>query len=91
MRNPVKLPCVGNALENMCTEILERDAGAGHKILDCARDDDVVGTPETCDPRSDVHGDAPYVVVRNFDFAGVNAGANRNFEGRSAVMMDCAQ
>jgi hypothetical protein len=32
-----------------------------------------------------------YVVVRNFDFAGVNAGANRNFEGRSAVMMDCAQ
>ncbi len=81
MRNPVKLPGVGNALENMCTEILERDAGAGHKILDCAGDDNVVGTPETCDPRGDVHRDASYVVVRDFDFAGVNAGANRYFEG----------
>src|SRR4029077_5311600 len=80
MRNPVKLPSVGHPLKNLRAKIFERDAGAGHKILDRARDDDVVGTSETCDPRGDVHSDAPYVVVRKFDFASVNACANRYSE-----------
>src|ERR1700731_1544418 len=80
MRNPVKLPGVRHAFENVRAEILERDAGAGHKILDRTRADDVVGTSETCDPRGDVHCDAPYVIVRNFDFASVNACANRYSE-----------
>jgi hypothetical protein len=44
MRNPVKLPGVGNALENVRAEILERDAGASDKILNRARDDNIVGT-----------------------------------------------
>src|SRR5271170_2746008 len=80
MRNPVKLPRVGNALENVRAKILERDAGAGHEILDRTRDHNIVGTSESCDPRGDVHSDAPYVVVGNFDFAGVNACANRYSE-----------
>jgi hypothetical protein len=53
MRNPVKLPRVGNALENVRAKILERDAGAGHKILDRARDHNIVGASEPCDPRCD--------------------------------------
>src|SRR5260221_8075843 len=80
MRNPVKLPGVRQPLKNMRAKISERNAGAGHKILDRARDDDVVGTYEICDPRGDVHCNAPYVVVRKFDFASVNACANRYSE-----------
>ena len=40
--NAVKLPIVGHALENVCAEILERDAGARCNILDGTRDEDVV-------------------------------------------------
>src|ERR1700732_427414 len=68
MRNPVKLPSVGHPLKNMRAKIFERDAGAGHKILDRARDDNIVGTSETCDPRGDVYCDAPNLKasVRHF-------------------------
>jgi hypothetical protein len=41
--NAVKLPIVGHALENVCAEIFERDAGARYNILDGTRDEDVVG------------------------------------------------
>jgi len=75
--NAIKLPIVGHALENMCPEIFEGDAGARHNILDGARDDDVVGTSKTRYPRCDVHCDAPDIVPCDFDFAGVNTCANR--------------
>ena len=76
MRNPVKLPIIGHALENVYAEIFELDAGARHNILDGARDDDVVGTSKTRYPRCDVHCNAPDVLPRNFNFAGVYTCAN---------------
>ena len=46
----------------MRAEILERDAGARYKILDRARDHNIVGTSESGDPRGDEHCDAPEVM-----------------------------
>ena len=89
--NAVKLPIVGHALENVCAEIFERDAGARYNILDGTRDEDVVGASKTRYTRCDVHCDAPDVVPRDFDLASVMPARIGIPRGRSAVMIDCAQ
>ena len=71
-----QLPGAGHATQLDAAAVLEAGARADDQVTHGAGDEDVAGAGLAEDPRRDVYGDAPDVVVEQFAFAGVDAGAD---------------
>src|SRR5580765_4562772 len=68
------LPLVGNALQLAVAEGLEVDAGAGGKVADGARGEDLSRAGQGRDPRGDVDGDAADILADQLNLAAVQSG-----------------
>jgi hypothetical protein len=58
--------------------VAEAQAGAGHQVLHGARYQNLTGTGERGDARTNVNGNAADIVANNLALAGMQAGANLN-------------
>src|SRR6266496_2083359 len=74
--NPIKSPAIGQALQLVLADVLERQSAPGDEVLDRLGHQDFGGAGQTAHAGSDVDGDASDLAVNDIALAGVDPGAD---------------